>query len=143
LSYMATSTSEYSVERMAPVGEGIELIVGSRRDPRFGPVTLVGMGGLYAELLGDFGVALAPVDENDAERLIRSLRGASLLTGARGRMPLDVPAAARMTAALSRVAAEHPELAELEINPLLVLREGAIGLDARIVVRERRGDDAS
>jgi acyl-CoA synthetase (NDP forming) len=143
LPYMATSTSEYSVERMAPVGEGIELIVGSRRDPRFGPVTLVGMGGLYAELLGDFGVALAPVDENDAERLIRSLRGAPLLTGARGRTPLDVPAAARMTAALSRVAAEHPELAELEINPLLVLREGAIGLDARIVVRERRGDDAS
>jgi acetate---CoA ligase (ADP-forming) len=143
LAYMATSTSEYSVERMALVGEGIELIVGSRRDPRFGPVTLVGMGGLYAELLGDFGVALAPVDENDAERLIRSLRGAPLLTGARGRTPLDVPAAARMTAALSRVAAEHPELDELEINPLLVLREGAIGLDARIVVRERRGDDAS
>ncbi len=141
---MATlSASDYSVERTAPVGEGIELIVGSRRDPRFGPVTLVGLGGLYAEVLGDFVVALAPVDEDDAEKLIRSLRGAPLLTGARGRTPLDVAAAARMTAALSRVAAEHPEIDELEINPLLVLREGAIGLDARIVVRERGGDVAS
>jgi acyl-CoA synthetase (NDP forming) len=144
LSRMATlSASGYSVERTAPVEQGIELIVGARRDPRFGPVTLVGMGGLYAELLGDVAVALAPVDEPEAARLLESLRGAALLTGTRGRPPLDVQAAAAATAALSRVAAEHPEIDELEINPLLVLPEGAIGLDARIVLREKGDDDAS
>jgi acetate---CoA ligase (ADP-forming) len=144
LSRMATlSASEYSVEQTAPVSRGIELIVGSRRDPRFGPVTLVGMGGLYAELLGDVAAALAPVDEDEAERLILSLRGAPLLTGSRGRTPLDVEAAARATAALSRAAAEHPEIEELEINPLLVLPDGAIGLDARIVIGEKNSDHAS
>jgi acetate---CoA ligase (ADP-forming) len=144
LSQMATlSASEYSVERTAPVANGIELIIGSRRDPRFGPVTLVGMGGLYAELLGDVAAALGPVDDDEAERMIRSLRGARLLTGTRGRAPLDVGAAARATAALSRAAAEHPEIDELEINPLLVLPDGAIGLDARIVMGRKGGDDAS
>lgn len=143
LSEMATlKASEYSVERTAPVEDGIELIIGSRRDPRFGPVTLVGVGGLYTEVLGDVAVALAPVGEADAERLIGSLRGAPLLLGARGRPPLDVPAAARTMAALSRVAAEHPEIDELEINPLLVLPEGALGLDARIVVGGGDGDAA-
>jgi acetate---CoA ligase (ADP-forming) len=144
LSRMATlPASGYSVEQTAPVEQGIELIVGTRRDPRFGPVTLVGMGGLYAELLGDVAVALAPVDNAEAARLLESLRGAPLLTGARGRPPLDVRAAAAAVAALSRVAAEHPEIDELEINPLLVLPEGAIGLDARIVRLEKGDDDAS
>jgi acyl-CoA synthetase (NDP forming) len=144
LAKMATlAPAAYSVERTAPVADGIELIVGSRRDPRFGPVTLVGMGGLYAELLADVAVALAPVSEDEAEELVGSLRGAALLRGARGRPALDVTAAARATAALSRVAAEHPELAEIEINPLLVLPRGAVGLDARIVLREGGGDDAS
>ena len=96
---------ELSVEAMAPVGEGVELIVGAKRDPRFGAVVLVGLGGIHAELLDDVAVALAPVGEAEAERLVRSLRGAPLLTGARGRAPLDVGAAARAVAALSRAAA--------------------------------------
>jgi acyl-CoA synthetase (NDP forming) len=139
LSRMATlSPAEYSVERTATVGEGFELIVGARRDPRFGPVTLVGMGGLFTELVGDVALALAPVDEAAAERLLLSLRAAPLLTGARGRPSLDLQAAARTTAALSRVAAEHPEIDEIEINPLLVLPDGVLGLDARIVLQEER-----
>jgi acyl-CoA synthetase (NDP forming) len=98
------------------------------------------MGGLYAEVLADVAVALAPLGEADAEHLIGSLRGAPLLRGARGRPPLDVAAAARATAALSRAAAEHPEIDELEINPLLVLPGGALGLDARIVLGEESRD---
>jgi acetate---CoA ligase (ADP-forming) len=144
LAKMATtlSPSGYSVERMAPLAEGIELIVGARRDPRFGPLVLVGAGGLYAEVLADVAVALAPVGEDEAEDLVRSLRATPLLTGARGRPPLDVVAAARAAAALSRVAAERPEIAELEINPLLVTPDGALGLDARVVLREKGEDDA-
>ena len=108
---------------------------------RFGPIALVGIGGVYTELLSDVAVALAPVEEADAEELLRSLKGAPLLLGARGRRPLDLAAAAGATAALTRLAAAHPEIEEIEINPLLVTPDGALGLDARVVLGElaRRG----
>jgi acyl-CoA synthetase (NDP forming) len=122
-----------TVERMAPLTDGIELLIGARWDPRFGPVALAGSGGLYAEILRDTAVRLAPVTEADAEAMLRALRIAPLLTGARGRPPLNIAAAATALAALSRVAAAHPELAELEINPLLVTRTEAIALDARFI----------
>ncbi|MGH3093607.1 MAG: acetate--CoA ligase family protein, partial [Gaiellaceae bacterium] len=143
-SRMATdlAPSAYSVEQAAPVVDGVELIVGARLDPRFGPIALAGVGGLYAELLADIRVALAPVSEAQARELLLSLRAAPLLTGARGRPSLDVDAAAHAAAALSRVAAERPEIAELEVNPLLVTPEGALGLDARVVLRERGDEDA-
>ena len=118
---------------MAPVEWGVELIVGAKRDPRFGPVVLAGLGGLYAELFDDAAVALAPIGEEDAVQLIRSLRSAPLLDGARGRPPLDVRAAARAVAAVSRAAA-CPAVSELEVNPLLVLSEGVLGLDARLLL---------
>jgi acetate---CoA ligase (ADP-forming) len=127
------ATDAYALERMADAAGGVELIAGSRRDPRFGPVTAVGLGGVYAEVLDDVAIALGPVDAAEAERLLRSLRGAALLTGARGRPPLALGAAAAAVAALSRAAAEHPELREVEVNPLLVTGEAALGLDARIV----------
>jgi succinyl-CoA synthetase beta subunit len=122
----------FTVERMAPLADGVELLIGARWDARFGPIALVGMGGLYTEILADAAVALAPVDEARARALIASLRAAPLLQGARGRPHLDVGAAAAALAALSRVAAEHPELAAIEVNPLLVLPSGALGLDARL-----------
>jgi hypothetical protein len=78
-------------------------------------------------------VALAPLDARQALRLLLSLRAAPLLRGARGRPPLDVDAAAEALAALSRVAAAHPDLCELEVNPLLVLPRGVVALDARAV----------
>ena len=123
----------FSVERMAPVHEGLELIVGAGRDPRFGPVAAVGLGGIYTEIFGDVAVGLAPLDVAEAERMLFSLRGAPLLLGARGRPPCDVRAAAGAAVALSRVAASHPAIAEIEINPLLVTPDGAVALDARVI----------
>jgi acetate---CoA ligase (ADP-forming) len=123
-----------SVERMAPLSEGVELLAGVRRDARFGPVALVGLGGLYTEVMRDVAVALAPVDEPTARELLLSLGAAPLLRGARGRPAADLGAAAAAVAAVSRVAAAHPEIAEIEINPLLALPDGALGLDARIVL---------
>lgn len=141
-SRLATSLSpaEYSLERMAPLADGVELIVGARRDPRFGPIVLAGMGGLYTELLADVAVALAPVDVAVAGELLRSLRGAPLLLGTRGRAPLALGAAAAALTALSRTAAEHPEVAEIEVNPLLVTEHEAVGLDARLVLEKGVGD---
>ena len=126
----------FSVERMAPVADGLELIVGARRDLRFGPIAMVGVGGLYAEILDDVAVALAPTTFEQARKLVTSLRGAPLLAGARGRPALDVDSAARALVAVSEVAAAHPEIAEVEVNPLLVLPAGAVGLDARVILGE-------
>ena len=136
------SPPEYSVEAMAPLADGIELIVGARRDPRFGPVAVVGVGGIYTELLGDVGVALAPLDRAEAVRLLESLQGAALLKGARGRAAVDIGAAADAAVALSQLAAARPDIAEIEVNPLLVTPEGALALDARIIPADEGGDDA-
>jgi acyl-CoA synthetase (NDP forming) len=129
----------FSVEAMAATGEGVELLIGARWDERFGPVALVGMGGVYAEVLADVAVALAPLDNAAAERLLRCLRCWPMLAGARGRKPLDHRAAASALVALSRVAAEHPEIGELEVNPLLVGPHGVLALDARALVRDSPG----
>lgn len=128
------------VEAQAPVAAGLELIVGCRRDVRFGALLLVGVGGVFAELIRDVRTALAPVSPAEAGRLLDELQGAALLRGARGRPPLDVAAAAEAAAALSRFAAAHPEVAEVEVNPLLVLPSGALALDARCLV-DAGGED--
>jgi acetate---CoA ligase (ADP-forming) len=122
-----------SIEEMVSLADGVELLIGARWDARFGPIALAGSGGIHAEILRDTQVALAPVDEHRAEAMLRALRVAPLLTGARGRPPLDIAAAAAALAALSRVAAAHPDCRELEINPLLLTAHGATALDARIV----------
>jgi acyl-CoA synthetase (NDP forming) len=123
----------FSVEQMAHGPNAIELIIGVRRDPSFGPVVVVGMGGVYAEVLQDVAVALAPMTQKVAEDLIRSLRGAPLLVGTRGQPALDVGAAARAVVALSILGSEQSDFAEMEINPLLVTTDGVVALDARII----------
>ncbi|MEV6105862.1 acetate--CoA ligase family protein [Streptomyces sp. NPDC051940] len=124
----------YSVEEMADLGEGVELIVGSRRDPRFGPVLMVGLGGVLTEVLGDVVFALAPVTVPQAHALLGRLRGAALLSGVRGRPAVDLDAAAEAVAAVGAFAAAHPEIAEAEVNPLLLTPGGALALDARVVL---------
>jgi acetate---CoA ligase (ADP-forming) len=125
--------STFSLERMARAERGVELIVGVRRDHSFGPILAIGLGGLYAELMRDVAVALAPVSQELARRMIGSLRAAPLLLGTRGGTPLDVAAAARSAVLLSELVAGRPDIAEAEINPLLVRSDGALGLDARVV----------
>ena len=122
------------VERTADVANGVELVVGATRDARFGPVVLVGLGGILVETLRDTALALAPLDLAAAERLLRSLRSAAVLDGVRGRPAVDVAAAARAVVALGNAMAAHPEIAELEVNPLLVTPHGAVALDARIAL---------
>ncbi|WP_314247063.1 acetate--CoA ligase family protein [Streptomyces kutzneri] len=125
----------YSVEAMADLTDGIELIVGVNQDPRFGPIALVGLGGVLTESLRDVAFALAPVPARRAEALLRGLRSAALLDGVRGRPAVDVAAAAAVIERITTVAAAHPEIAELEVNPLLVRPDGALALDARAVLR--------
>ncbi|WP_354673510.1 acetate--CoA ligase family protein [Cupriavidus alkaliphilus] len=115
---------------------GTELIAGISRDPVFGPVVMVGMGGIYAEVLRDVAVQPAPVSEAHAQAMIRSLRLFPLLDGARGQAPADVAAAARTVARLSEFACRHrDQVAEIDLNPILVRPrgEGVAILDALIV----------
>lgn len=121
-----------SVEQQADLTDAVELIIGVRHDPAFGPIVLAGIGGIYAELLKDTHCALGPVTPQQSRNLLRSLRGARLLTGYRGRPALNIDAAADLVAALSTFAAEHPEIAEVECNPIAVTPQTAIALDARI-----------
>jgi acyl-CoA synthetase (NDP forming) len=125
---------EYVLEEMDRSRDGVELIVGAQRDRAFGPLVLVGLGGVQAELYGDVARALAPVTSDQARRLIESLRGARQLAGWRGATPVDVAAAADVVAAVSRLIATQPEVMECEINPLRVTPSGAVALDALVVV---------
>src|SRR5262249_37583228 len=128
----------FVVEQMIDADASVELIVGCKRDPRFGPVLLVGFGGIFTEVLDDVAVALAPGNAEQIAALLLELRGAALRRGARGRPPLAVKAAADAAAKVSNVAAAHPELESIEINPLLVTDTAAIGLDARAVYDQPR-----
>jgi acyl-CoA synthetase (NDP forming) len=132
----------YCVERTADARGGVEVIVGVQRDLRFGPIAMVGLGGVFAEVLRDVAFALAPVDNATAHGLFDRLSAAALLRGARGHPAVDLDAAAEAVARITFVAAQHPEIAELEVNPLLCRPDGCEGLDARIVLAHaHRGAD--
>jgi acyl-CoA synthetase (NDP forming) len=122
---------------------GTELILGTKKDPVFGPMVMVGLGGIYAEILKDVALQPAPVDEAQASAMLHSLKAFPLLDGARGRAKADVAAAARAVAALSRFAARHADsVAEIDINPLVVLDagKGAFALDALLVPEQTQKD---
>ena len=105
--------------------DGLELIVGVREDPLYGPFMLAGLGGVAVEVLRDVAIRLLPVDEDAAAEMLGSLKSAPLLGAFRGRPARDESAVARAMAGLSRLFLEHrPFLRDLEINPLLALAEG-------------------
>ncbi|MFI7336461.1 acetate--CoA ligase family protein [Streptomyces sp. NPDC050085] len=126
----ATGAARYAVEAMATPAYARELIVGVRRDAAFGPVVMVGAGGVTAELQADTALALAPLTPARARALLAELRHAPLLTGWRGAPGVHLEAAAAAVCAVALAAADHPELTDLEVNPLLVHPGGAIALDA-------------
>jgi acyl-CoA synthetase (NDP forming) len=115
---------------------GVEMIAGISRDPVFGAVVMVGMGGIHAEILKDVAVQTAPVTEDEALQMIRSLRMFPLLDGARGQPKADLAAIARTVARLSEFACRHADgVAEIDLNPILVkpAGEGVVVLDALMI----------
>lgn len=124
-----------SLEQMADLTDAVEIIVGTRQDPAFGLVVLVGLGGIHVELFRDTCCALGPVSPQTALTMLSQLRGAPILYGARGRPVVDTEAAALLISRLSHFAAAHPELNEIECNPVAVTPHRAVALDARMVLR--------
>jgi acyl-CoA synthetase (NDP forming) len=115
---------------------GRELIIGGRQDPQFGPVVLVGLGGIFVEIFEEVVVRVAPISHREALEMIESLRGAQILKGARGHMQSDIESVAEALLRLSQLLCDFPEIKELDINPLRVFHEndGCRALDARIIL---------
>jgi acyl-CoA synthetase (NDP forming) len=120
------------VEPMA--APGLELIVGLTRDPQVGPVVLVGLGGILAEALDDVVLGLAPVGRDEALAMLARLRGARLLDGVRGRLPIARGAVADILVGVGRLGIERPEIEAIDLNPVIASATGAIAVDALVVI---------
>ena len=124
------------VQKMAPAGS--EVILGLNRYPIFGPLLMVGIGGIYVEVFQDVVFRLAPIGRNEARRMVRQIKGYRLFQGFRGRPAADVEIIEKSLVSLSDMAANHPEIMELDINPLLVHARGrgATAADCRIILKK-------
>jgi acetyl coenzyme A synthetase (ADP forming)-like protein len=114
------------------VRSGIETIVGSTHDPAFGPLVLFGMGGVAAELLADHALRIVPLTTEDAREQVRSLRSSPLLFGYRGSRPMNVEALEELLVRVGILVDEIPEVAEMDLNPVIVDEDGVIAVDAKI-----------
>jgi acetyltransferase len=120
------------------VARAPELLLGAVRDPQFGPMVVVGFGGIYVEVLDDTAARLAPVTPAEAAEMLAELRMAPVLRGVRGKPPVDLPALAEAISRFSALAVDLPDLAEIELNPLMAGAEGVVAVDARAsLVAER------
>ena len=121
-----------AVQPMAPAG--IELIVGTMRDARFGAMVIVGLGGVLVEVMKNSALRLAPIGGREALSMLEDLRGAQILRGVRGQPGADLDAIVALLESVAGFAAAHPEIAELDLNPVVAYPGGLTILDARIVL---------
>jgi acetyl coenzyme A synthetase (ADP forming)-like protein len=126
------------VQRM--IAGGRETIVGISRDPAFGPLLMFGLGGIYVEALKDVVFRVAPIQPLDAQEMVGSIRGVSLLEGIRGAPPVNFAALNDVLLRVSQLAVDHPEIGELDVNPLLAFPDGVMAVDARVLVSARVAD---
>jgi acyl-CoA synthetase (NDP forming) len=116
---------------------GIEVIVGVTTDAQFGPVLMFGLGGVLVEVLKDVAFRIIPIEERDARQMIEEIQGYPLLQGYRGQDPADEAALRALLLKVSAFIEQHPEVAELDLNPVLAYRDGAIAVDARVVLQDK------
>ncbi|MFC7203274.1 acetate--CoA ligase family protein [Haloferax namakaokahaiae] len=124
------------VEAAANVDAGTEVIVGGLRDPSFGPVVLTGLGGVFTEIFEDTTHRLAPIADETALAAIRELKSAPLLEGYRGTERADLDALASVVRRVGDLLVEYDEIAEIDVNPVLATADGALALDALVVLEE-------
>jgi acyl-CoA synthetase (NDP forming) len=114
--------------------KGQECIVGMTVDPVFGPVLMFGLGGIFVEVLKDVAFRVAPVTPNEIDGMVSEVKGYKLLTGVRGERPKDIEAVKDVILKLSRVALAHPEIKEIDLNPMIVHEQGISLVDSRIII---------
>lgn len=120
------------VQEMAP--QSTETIVGAIKDPQFGQTVMFGLGGIFVELLKDVSFRVAPLTTDDAKEMITQLKAYPLLKGFRNTPPADIDALANVLIAVSKLVMDHPEIKELDLNPVLAYQKGAKTVDARIIL---------
>jgi len=126
------------VQEMVP--PGLEMIISARRDPQFGPVVMCGLGGLWVEVLRDVAIRLAPIDEDEAARMLKQLKAFALLAGSRGQEARDGGLLARALVGLSQCIADHPRIATIEVNPFILWPRGGSAVDVVIEMAEAQGE---
>jgi acetate---CoA ligase (ADP-forming) len=119
-----------------PMIKGVELIIGMKRDPNFGPVIMFGLGGIFVEVLKDISIRLAPVDMDEAVQMISEIKSAPVLMGARGQKALDIKALAKILVALSHIALKEKSVLEIDLNPVIATESGVDVVDTRIIVKK-------
>jgi acyl-CoA synthetase (NDP forming) len=124
-----------SVQRMAK--PGVEVIMGMSKDEQFGPVLMFGLGGVFVEVLKDVAFRIVPLVRRDASQMIREIKGYPLLEGYRGQEPANITVLEDMLLTLSDFIDKTPEIKELDLNPILAYSDGAVAVDARVILESR------
>ncbi len=123
-----------AVQRMAR--PGVEVIIGMSKDPQFGPVLMFGLGGILVEVLKDVSFRIVPLARRDAAEMIREIKGYPLLEGYRGQEAVDVSYLEELLLKVSDFAEQNPEVKELDLNPIFAYSDGAVAVDARVILEE-------
>jgi acyl-CoA synthetase (NDP forming) len=123
-----------SVQKM--IRPGTEVIVGTSKDPQFGPVIMFGLGGIFVELLKDVSFRVIPVERRDAQEMIKEIKGYPLLQGYRGKEPANISALVKIILKISKLIEENPQIKELELNPIFAFGDKAVAVDARIILEK-------
>ena len=130
--YPEAAIQGVSVQKMAR--PGVEVIIGMTKDAQFGPVLMFGLGGVLVEILKDVSFRIVPLARRDAREMIREIKGYPLLEGYRGQEPVDVGYLEELILKVSSFVEQHPEVAELDLNPVIAYKDGAVAVDARVAL---------
>lgn len=126
-----------SVQKMAR--PGTEVIIGMTKDAQFGPVLMFGLGGVLVEILKDVSFRIVPLEREDAREMIREIKGYPMLEGFRGGEPVDISILEEMLLQVSRFVDNHPEIKELDLNPIFAYKDRAVAVDARVILEGNAG----
>lgn len=132
--YPTANIEGVSVQSMAR--PGIEIIIGMSKDSQFGPVLMFGLGGILVEVLKDVSFRIVPLTRRDAREMIKEIKGYSLLEGYRGQEPANIPFLEDLLLKVSDFVEQNPEIKELDLNPIFAYNDGAVAVDARLVLEE-------
>jgi acyl-CoA synthetase (NDP forming) len=133
----AVPTANIEGVSVQPMGKsGTEVILGMIKDPSFGPVVMFGLGGVFVEVMKDVSFRVVPIEASDAEDMINEIKGKKLLEGYRGQEPADVATLQQMLVKLSDFVNATPEIEEIDMNPVFCYKDGAVVVDARIILSE-------
>jgi acyl-CoA synthetase (NDP forming) len=127
-----------SVQPMAT--PGVEVIIGMSKDAQFGPVLMFGLGGIFVEIIKDVSFRIVPLMKRDAKEMVREIKGFPLLNGYRGSEPVDIANLENLLIKVSDFVEKTPEIKELDLNPIFAYKDGAVAVDARVILEKTAAD---